>query len=102
MNNTYCLPAGDLASRRSAIVQRKQLEQLFCQNRDVIFVDVKEVQSISESYADEVFGVLVMQYGVEEILERIKIVNANTYALQSIAAVIDRRVNSTVCNAYSN
>ncbi|MGQ1214784.1 STAS-like domain-containing protein [Acinetobacter baumannii] len=49
------------------------------------------MDSISESYADELFGMLVKEYGLETILNRMKIINGDDYLLGSIASVIQRR-----------
>ncbi len=54
------------------------------------------MDSISESYADELFGMLVKEYGLETILNRMKIINGDDYLLGSIASVIQRRASFTV------
>ena len=90
--NILVLPSGDLASRSSAIHYRLQLEELLSsESQHVIKVDLCKVDSISESYADELFGMLVKEYGLETILNRMKIINGDDYLLGSIASVIQRR-----------
>ena len=94
MNNTlsYALPKGFLASRKLAIPHREHIEQAF-NNSEImqIQIDLSGVESISQSYADEIFGVLVEEFGCEDVLHKIKIRNAKDYVLENIAIVIDRR-----------
>jgi len=85
------LPSGDLASRNLAIPQRQKIEEAISSQESVIEIDLRSVSSISESYADELFGVLVKQYGQEFVLNHMKLVNAGDFILQSIASVIKRR-----------
>jgi hypothetical protein len=89
---SYALPKGFLASRKLAIPHRRHIEQAF-NNSEVmqIQIDLAGVESISQSYADEIFGVLVEEFGCEDVLQKIKLKNANDYILESIAIVIDRR-----------
>lgn len=94
----YELPKGFLASRKLAIPHRHRIEKAFL-NNDVmkIKIDLAGVESISESYADEIFGVLVEEFGCEDVLSKIQILNAKNYVLENIAIVIDRRANE-VCH----
>jgi hypothetical protein len=90
----YELPRGFLASRKLAIPHRHQIEQAFInENVMKIEIDLSGVESISESYADEIFGVLVDEFGFEDVLNKIQIMNAKKYVLENIAIVIDRRAN---------
>ncbi len=88
----YKLPDGDLASRNQAIPQRHKIETLI-KHGDAISLDLSGVFSISESYADEVFGVLVVKFGSDKILSQIKLKNVSPSILRSIAKVIQRRSN---------
>ncbi|AXI03865.1 STAS-like domain-containing protein [Aquirhabdus parva] len=85
------LPSGDLASRNLAIPQRQKIEEAISSQESVIEIDLRSVSSISESYADELFGVLVKTYGQETVLSHMKLVNADDFILHSIASVIKRR-----------
>ena len=90
----YELPRGFLASRKLAIPHRHQIEQAFInENVMKIEIDLSGVESISESYADEIFGVLVDEFGFAGVLKHIQIMNAKNYVLANIAIVIDRRAN---------
>jgi len=86
------LPSGDLASRRLAIAERQKIE-FYLNDKVRVEVDLKDVESISESYSDELFGVLVAKLGLTAVLELLKVSNANNSALKSIATVMQRRNN---------
>lgn len=88
----YKLPSGDLASRRLAISERHKLEYHLCLGERVR-LDLSEVLSLSESYSDEIFGVLVVKLGTEKVLSNVKIEKASPAILKSIARVILRRSN---------
>ena len=95
MIKVFSLPYGDLASRSLAVPFRQMLETALSEdNSSTIELDLKAVQSISESYADELFGILVKEFGIDTILDRMKILNADDYVLESIASVIDRRATN--------
>lgn len=96
----YKLPSGDLASRRLAITERNHIEQLL-KSSAILKLDLKDVKSLSESYSDEIFGVLVVKHGVEYVLGKLKIENASTSILKSIARVIQRR-NHELQNTTKN
>ncbi|MFI8417713.1 STAS-like domain-containing protein [Serratia sp. NPDC078593] len=84
------LPSGDLASRRLAIAERQKIE-FYLNDKVRVEVDLKDVESISESYSDELFGVLVAKLGLGVVLELLQVSNANNSALKSIATVMQRR-----------
>ncbi|NEK83098.1 MAG: STAS-like domain-containing protein [Pantoea ananatis] len=88
----YRLPEGDLASRTQAIPQRHKIETLLFEG-NTIKLDLSGVLSLSESYSDEIFGVLVVKHGQKKILSCLKVQNASPTILKSIAKVIQRRSN---------
>ncbi|MEZ9133071.1 hypothetical protein BCT04_11885 [Vibrio breoganii] len=79
----------DLASRKTAAIERKSLESALSFGK--VEIDLNNVDSISESYSDELFGVLVAKHGLEPFLTQVKILNAKDSILKSIAIVIQRR-----------
>lgn len=87
------LPSGDLSSRRLAISQRRLLEDDIASPSVVVVLDLADVTSISESYADEIFGVLVSRFGLESVISHLKIQNASSFVLRSIASVMKRRTH---------
>lgn len=89
---TYKLPEGDLASRNQAILQRHKIE-VFLNKENFVELDLSGICSISDSYSDEIFGVLVVKFGVSRVLRQIKIRNASPSILRNIAKVIQRRSN---------
>lgn len=86
---TIAFDKSDLASRRTAAVERKALEDALAFGS--IEVDLMNVDSISESYSDELFGVLVAKHGLDTFLKQVRILNAKDGILKSIAKVIQRR-----------
>lgn len=85
------LPGESLASRKLASIERKKIEHLIGGNV-ILHFDMKNIISISESYSDELFGVLVLNHGMEKVINSIRLENAETNTLASIASVMQRRI----------
>jgi hypothetical protein len=85
-------PGTDLASRRSAAVLRSQIEYAANEGRYVV-IDFNDVLSVSESYADELLGVLIADRGLEWFGRNVR-VSAPHSVLLSIAAAIKERLVS--------
>jgi|SRR5690606_4007312 len=86
----YIFDGTDLASRNLAAKQRREiLSRMKGQQKFVI--DLRNVQSVSESFADELFGVMVLERGSKFVTSHVKIVNASDSVLRSIAIAIQRR-----------
>lgn len=88
----YSIPSSDLASRKLAIKERKNIENYISDNKFLINLNMSNISSISESYSDELFGVLVLKFGSEKVFKSIKLVDAKPNVLLSIANVIQRRM----------
>jgi hypothetical protein len=88
--NTVILPNSDLASRRLAATERSKVLGMISDDERLV-IDLVNVRSISESYADELFGVLVATFGLPAFLDRVKINNASDNVLRTIAVAINRR-----------
>lgn len=87
-------PTGvDLASRQSAARLRQEIE-LELEGGRCVVVDLGHVESISESYADELFGVLAAKYGLHSFTELVSIVGASSQVLYSVARSIKERLSS--------
>jgi len=86
----YTFQRSDLASRSLAAQERATIESLLSAN-DTVKVDLAKVSSISESYADELFGVLVLQRGLEYVTKHLRIINAADNVLRPIAVAMKRR-----------
>jgi len=92
MKTIFISPLGtDLASRRSAALLRLNVEYIL-NSGDKPTVDLSHVKNISESYADEFFGVLAFEHG----LESIAVLGAENSVLKEIAKAIRRRVTDEV------
>jgi hypothetical protein len=92
-NHTFeCkISSSDLASRHSAAAQRRVLLKAL-EVHQKVRIDMSLVKSISDSYADELFGVLASEIGLECVLSRVKIVGANEGVLKGVARNIKNRV----------
>lgn len=87
---TFAFRHSDLASRSLASKERNALLHKLNRHDDVV-VDLADVQSISESFADELFGVLVLEKGFDFVIKHVKVVNAADDVLRSIAVAMKRR-----------
>ncbi len=87
---TIKLKGTDLTSRRSASEKRKQIDQEI-NNGNLVSVDLSEVIMMSEAYADELFGIIAINLGVDEFATKIRLLNVSDTVLKSIAIVIRRR-----------
>ncbi|MCX7113034.1 MAG: STAS-like domain-containing protein [Proteobacteria bacterium] len=81
----------DLASRRTAAHLRTQVTTVLKSGEKVAF-DLSNVVSISESYADELFGVLALEYGIKEFVASVTIRGASPVVLRRIAEAIKERL----------
>ncbi len=98
MKTMLISPLGtDLASRRSATLFRLNVEDIL-NGGDKPTVDLSYVKNISESYADEFFGILAFEHG----LEAISVLGAENSVLKEIAKAIRRRLpDDVISNALS-
>ena len=88
------LPGTDLASRTSAATVRYSVVSAVSSGNKVV-VDLAAVESLSYSYADELFGVLAALQGFDWLVEKTRIVNAKEHVLRVIAEAISRRLKET-------
>ncbi|MFM8331583.1 MAG: STAS-like domain-containing protein [Candidatus Methylumidiphilus sp.] len=87
-------PAGtDLASRRSASQLRHVVTSTLNEGKKVV-IDLSNVASISPSYADELFGILVLEYGIKRFFETVTVKKASTVVLRQIAEAIKERLGN--------
>ena len=63
------------------------------QSGEKVAFDLSNVVSISESYADELFGVLALEHGITEFVESISIRSASPVVLRRIAESIKERLD---------
>jgi hypothetical protein len=98
---TITFPNAYLASRKMATLERQKIDGFIREGDIKLHFDLTNVESISESYSDEIFGVLVLKYGAEKVLNSIQLDNTKDYILASVAKVINRREierNATIEN----
>ncbi|QFY44640.1 DUF4325 domain-containing protein [Candidatus Methylospira mobilis] len=92
MEEIILSPIGtDLASRRSAGHLRQQITSNLACDKKVVF-DLSSVETISESYADELFGVLAYELGLNDFVLSISFKGARPSVLFRIAESIKKRL----------
>jgi hypothetical protein len=84
----------DLASRHSAARVRSEIECALQSGGATL--DLSKVLSISESYADELFGVLVRDLGLERVLAGLHLQGASPNVLHSIVSAIRLRLSGGI------
>jgi len=90
-NVNYTFEFSDLASRSGAAQVRAQIEDAASRG-EVTRLDFERVLSVSESYADELFGVLVKRHGLEWLLDNVTIENTREQVLIAIVRAIRTRI----------
>ncbi|CAJ5510131.1 histidine kinase-, DNA gyrase B-, and HSP90-like ATPase family protein [Burkholderia pseudomallei] len=88
----------DLASRRLAADLRVDVAKGLVDGR-YVSIDFRHVESVSESYADELFGVLAIGLGLEEFVKRVAILHANDHVLRVIAQALKDRLEQKDADA---
>lgn len=95
MNDTIIkLPGTDLASRQTAATVRYNVASAVSSGNKVV-IDLSEIESLSYSYADELFGVIAATQGFDWLVDHVRIVHAKEHVLRVIAEVISRRLKET-------
>lgn len=85
----------DLASRQAAADLRAQIVQRVLSGNDSkVSVDLSNVLSISESYADELFGILALRYGLEWLTNSVVIHHPSPFVFRAISSAIRQRLRS--------
>lgn len=86
-----CPVGTDLASRQSAALLRSNINTILTSGHRVA-LDLSQVESISESYADELFGVLVLERGLVVFSKAVSVRGATRSVLRRIAGAIRERL----------
>jgi hypothetical protein len=81
----------DLSSRARAASLRAQVEALGSSD-SLAVIDFEGVRTLSDSFADEIFGVLLQRYGQDWLFSRVKLVNARPSVQISILEAIAARL----------
>lgn len=90
---TITLAETDLASRHAAARVRVPVEAHALAG-GLVTIDLGKVLSLSESYADELFGVLVARHGLEWFAEHIALAGASPIVFRAIALAIRHRLEA--------
>jgi hypothetical protein len=91
MNNQQIqICSTDPASRFSGAEYRQTAEAILAVHGRVE-IDVSDVLSLSDSFADELFGVLAGERGLCWFLEHVKVSGASEPVLRAIATAVSRR-----------
>lgn len=88
----YTISETDLGSRTSAARFRSAIEKALAEG-DSVVIDLGPVISASDSWADELFGVLVARLGLERFVDLVRIRGAASPVLRTIANVARERLN---------
>jgi hypothetical protein len=81
----------DLSSRSRGALLRATIENSVDANTAVL--DFASVRTVSNSFADEVFGVLAVRHGKEWLVKRIRITNATAGVRVAITEAIADRLS---------
>lgn len=81
-----------LASRTRARLLREQVVAVVGSTVEKVTVDLEGVLSLSDSFADEFFGVLAIEQGEEWFRQRVEVVNASESVRYAILRVLANRV----------
>lgn len=91
MNTKFSISDSDLASRRSAVQLRADVESQLLAGI-CVELDLSAVESISESYADELFGVLIHHYSLPWVFSRLRLTGPKPAVVRSITQAIRYRL----------
>jgi hypothetical protein len=76
-----------LGGREEGAQIRKEIEKVL-KEESKVFVDFEGLDVISHCFADEIFGVLMEEYGWEFVKYNIKPINANSAIKEVLKAVV--------------
>lgn len=91
MNYEHIFTDTDLASRHSAAAVRATIEPVL--DSECVVLNFSHVENVSESYADELIGVLVARHGLASVFERLQLRGTRPAVAQSIAAAVRHRLS---------
>lgn len=86
------LKGNSLASRAKAAEFRRIIEPAL-ESAHPVRIDLAGVESISHSFADELFGVIALQHGTDYLVDNVKVLNASDDIMLVIAQCIYSRTS---------
>ena len=87
----------DLASRLFAAVDRVYINNLISRDYNVT-LDMTSVKCITNSYADELLGVLVKRLGIDVLSNKVRVIASDCILEQIAEAILVRDNGSKDCN----
>ena len=90
MIHNLVIHQSDLSSRSAASKKRVEILKVI-QRGGKVSLDFSAVKSVSQSYADELFGVLSVRLGIDPLIDSVRISKASRHVLKSIAEAIQAR-----------
>ena len=81
----------DLSGQRAGVALRKQAQKEM-KEKGYLDLDFSGIESMNYTFANEVFGKLLIILGTNEFQNNIYIKNANTKILQTIRQVLDKKI----------
>ncbi len=85
----------DLSSRHCAAELRRSVES-YVEHGDVVNLDFADVRSISSSFADELFGILVGRHGEQWFREHVRVGGLSTLSRRVVLEAVATRVPEKV------
>jgi hypothetical protein len=76
-----------LGGREEGALIRKEIEKVL-EKESKVFVDFEGLEVVSHSFADEIFGVLMEEYGWEFVKHNIKPINASSAIKEVLKTVV--------------
>lgn len=80
----------DISSRSSAAALRSRIERESLQER--VTLDFANVRTLSDSFADEAFAVLVVQKGECWFKSNVSVIDVDSFVRRSILSAIHERI----------
>jgi hypothetical protein len=91
---SICLTCGsDISSRKCAAQLRAEILQVIGCSQSVV-LDFDGVRTISDSFADELFGILALELGAERFRANVSLANLSDLSRDTIVAAIENRLSN--------
>lgn len=84
----------DISSRTEASRLRNEVIKIACGPEAIARLDFGNVRTLSDSFADELFGVLVAQRGEGWFKSHVQVVNLSRIARQTILDAVQGRLHA--------
>lgn len=82
----------DISSRSRAARLRAEVVREIANGTETVTLDFTDVRTVSESFADELFAVLVADYGDEWFRRHIIVTNLTTFQRKTILTAVANRI----------